>query len=161
MVVFAGFLLVEKFHFSVENMILLLCVNTILNIICAPIVGKLIERFGENFSLKFEYLSIVLIFILYGLVQSQTMAVALYIVDNLFFTIAIALKTYFQKIADPKDISVTSGVGSAINHIAAVFLPFTLGIVWIYSVSAVFFTGAVLAFISFLLTFFLKPKESI
>ena len=160
-VVFAGFLLVEKFHFSVENMILLLCVNTILNIICAPIVGKLIERFGENFSLKFEYLSIVLIFILYGLVQSQTMAVALYIVDNLFFTIAIALKTYFQKIADPKDISVTSGVGSAINHIAAVFLPFTLGIVWIYSVSAVFFTGAVLAFISFLLTFFLKPKESI
>ena len=109
----------------------------------------------------FRSLSIVLIFILYGLVQSQTMAVALYIVDNLFFTIAIALKTYFQKIADPKDISVTSGVGSAINHIAAVFLPFTLGIVWIYSVSAVFFTGAVLAFISFLLTFFLKPKESI
>ncbi len=158
-VVFAGFLLVEKFHFNVENMLLLLIVNTILNMICAPYAGKLIERFGETLSLKLEYISIVLIFILYGLVQSQMMAVSLYILDNLFYTIAIALKTYFQKIADPKDIAVTLGVASAINHIAAVFLPFTLGIVWIYSVSAVFFIGAAIAMIAFLLTFLLPKKE--
>lgn len=159
-VVFAGFLLVEKFHFSVENMLLLLIANTIINMICAPYAGKLIERFGENLSLKLEYICIVLIFILYGLVQSQIMAVVLYILDNLFYTIAIALKTYFQKIADPKDISVTSGVASAINHIAAVFLPFTLGIIWIYSTSAVFFIGAAIAMVAFLLTFLLPKKES-
>jgi hypothetical protein len=160
-VVFAGFLLVEKFHFSAENMLLLLIANTIINMICAPYAGKLIERFGENLSLKLEYICIVLIFILYGLVQSQIMAVALYILDNLFYTIAIALKTYFQKIADPKDISVTSGVASAINHIAAVFLPFTLGIIWIYSTSAVFFIGAAIAMVAFLLTFLLPKKESV
>ncbi len=160
-VVFAGFLLVEKFHFSVENMLLLLIANTIINMFCAPYAGKLIERFGENLSLKLEYICIVLIFILYGLVQSQIMAVVLYILDNLFYTIAIALKTYFQKIADPKDISVTSGVASAINHIAAVFLPFTLGIIWIYSTSAVFFIGAAIAMVAFLLTFLLPKKESI
>lgn len=158
-VVFAGFLLVEKFHFSVENMLLLLIANTIINMICAPYAGKLIERFGENISLKLEYICIVLIFILYGLVQSQIMAVTLYILDNLFYTIAIALKTYFQKIADPKDIAVTSGVASAINHIAAVFLPVTLGIVWIYSTSAVFFIGAAIAMVAFLLTFLLPKKE--
>lgn len=160
-VVFAGFLLVEKFHFSVENMLLLLIANTIINMICAPYAGKLIERFGENLSLKLEYICIVLIFILYGLVQSQIMAVALYILDNLFYTIAIALKTYFQKIADPKDISVTSGVASAINHIAAVFLPFTLGIIWVHSTSAVFFIGAAIAMVAFLLTFLLPKKESV
>lgn len=158
-VVFAGFLLVEKFHFSVENMLLLLIANTIINMICAPYAGKLIERFGENLSLKLEYICIVLIFILYGLVQSQMMAVTLYILDNLFYTIAIALKTYFQKIADPKDIAVTSGVASAINHIAAVFLPVTLGIIWIYSTSAVFFIGAAIAMVAFLLTFLLPKKE--
>jgi hypothetical protein len=160
-VVFAGFLLVEKFHFSVENMLLLLIANTIINMICAPYAGKVIERFGENLSLKLEYICIVLIFILYGLVQSQIMAVALYILDNLFYTIAIALKTYFQKIADPKDISVTSGVASAINHIAAVFLPFTLGIIWVHSTSAVFFIGAAIAMVAFLLTFLLPKKESV
>lgn len=159
-VVFAGFLLVEKFHFSVENMLLLLIANTIINMICAPYAGKLIERFGENLSLKLEYICIVLIFILYGLVQSQIMAVSLYILDNLFYTIAIALKTYFQKIADPKDIAVTSGVASAINHIAAVFLPFTLGIVWINSHSAVFFIGAAIAMVAFLLAFLIPKKET-
>jgi len=160
-VVFAGFLLVEKFHFTVENMVLLLITNTILNMLLAPYAGRLIERFGEKLSLRIEYLSIVLIFILYGLVQSQSMAVSLYIIDNLFFTIAIALKTYFQKIADPKDIAITTGVGFTINHIAAVFLPFTLGVVWMYSHSAVFFTGSAIACISFILTFFIAKKESI
>lgn len=158
-VVFAGFLLVEKFGFGVENMVLLLIVNTIINMFAAPYAGKLIERFGEKLSLRIEYLSIVIIFILYGLAQTKEMAVVLYVIDNIFFTIAIALKTYFQKIADPKDIAVTSGVGFAINHIAAVFLPVTLGIVWIYSHSAVFFIGASIACISFFLTFFMVGKE--
>ncbi|MDD3343492.1 MAG: MFS transporter [Sulfurospirillaceae bacterium] len=157
-VVFAGFLLVERFGFSVQNMVLLLIVNTIINMILAPYAGKLIERFGEKLSLRFEYISIITIFILYGFVQTKAMAIGLYILDNLFFTIAIALKTYFQKIADPKDIAVTSGVGFAINHIAAVSLPFTLGIVWMYSNSAVFFIGAAIGCISLMLTFLIKEQ---
>ena len=158
-VVFASFLLVEKFGFSVQNTVLLLIVNTIINMLCAPYAGKLIERFGEKLSLRFEYLSIIAIFTLYGLAPTQTMAVILYVLDNLFFTIAIALKTYFQKIADPKDIAVTSGVGFAINHIAAVSLPFTLGIVWMVSHSAVFFIGAAIGVLSFGLTFFIEDKQ--
>jgi len=158
-VVFASFLLVEKFGFSVQNTVLLLIVNTIINMLCAPYAGKLIERFGEKLSLRFEYLSIIAIFTLYGLAQTQTMAVILYVLDNLFSTIAIALKTYFQKIADPKDIAVTSGVGFAINHIAAVSLPFTLGIVWMVSHSAVFFIGAAIGVLSFGLTFFIEDKQ--
>jgi hypothetical protein len=158
-VVFASFLLVEQFGFSVQNTVLLLIVNTIINMLCAPYAGKLIERFGEKLSLRFEYLSIITIFILYGFVQTKEMAVALYILDNLFFTIAIALKTYFQKIADPKDIAVTSGVGFAINHIAAVSLPFTLGIVWMHSHSAVFFIGAGIGVFSFALTFFTREEK--
>jgi hypothetical protein len=158
-VVFASFLLVEQFGFSVQNTVLLLIANTIINMLCAPYAGKLIERFGEKLSLRFEYLCIITIFILYGFVQTKEMAVALYILDNLFFTIAIALKTYFQKIADPKDIAVTSGVGFAINHIAAVSLPFTLGILWMHSHSAVFFIGAGIGAFSFMLTFFIKEEK--
>ncbi len=157
-VVFASFLLVEQFGFSVQNTVLLLIANTIINMFLAPYAGKLIERFGEKLSLRFEYLSIIAIFILYGFVQTKEMAVALYILDNLFFTIAIALKTYFQKIADPKDIAVTSGVGFAINHIAAVSLPFTLGILWMHSHSAVFFVGAGIGVFSFMLTFWIREE---
>lgn len=158
-VVFASFLLVEKFGFSAQNTVLLLIANTVINMFCAPYAGKLIERFGEKLSLRFEYLSIITIFVLYGLAQTKVMAVGLYILDNLFFTISIALKTYFQKIADPKDIAVTSGVGFAINHIAAVSLPFTLGILWMHSHSAVFFVGAGIGVFSFALTFLIKEEQ--
>jgi hypothetical protein len=61
---------------------------------------------------------------------------------------AMAIKTYFQKIADPADIAPTAGVAFSINHIAAVFLPAILGLVWIYSNAAVFWIGAAMACIS-------------
>ena len=46
----------------------------------------------------------------------------------MFFALAIAIKTYFQKIADPRDIASTAGVAFTINHIAAVVLPAALGV---------------------------------
>ena len=36
------------------------------------------------------------------------------------FAMAIAIKTYFQKIADPKDIASSSGVSFTISHIVAI-----------------------------------------
>ena len=65
--------------------------------------------------------------------------------DHLLFSIAIALKTYFQKIADPADIASSAGVSFTINHIAAVFIPVLFGFIWLYSPSLVFFSGAGIA----------------
>ena len=44
---------------------------------------------------------------------------------------AIALKSYLKKIADPADMAATAGVSFSINHIAAVVLPFALGLLLI------------------------------
>ena len=49
--------------------------------------------------------------------------VALFILDHVFFAMAIAIKIYFQKIADPADMAKLAGVNSTINHLAAVFRP--------------------------------------
>ncbi len=157
-VVFAGFLLVEKFGVDIHNMVILLFVNSILNIFLAPKIGKFISIFGERLTLKFEYLGLIFIFISYAFVQNIYIAFILYILDHLLFAMAIALKTYFQKIADPKDIASASAVSFTINHIAAVFLPFILGLIWLQSHSLVFIIGACIAVISFLLAF-LIPKE--
>lgn len=157
-VVFAGFLLVEKFGVDIHNMIILLFVNSILNMYIAPKIGKFIVRFGERLTLKLEYIGLVIVFVSYAFVDSVYVAFALYLIDHLLFAMAIALKTYFQKIADPKDISSASAVSFTINHIAAVFLPAVLGLVWLYSNSLVFIIGAIIAFLSFLLSN-LVPKE--
>jgi len=157
-VVFAGFLLVEKFGVDIHNMILLLFVNSILNMYLAPKIGKFIVAFGEKVTLKIEYIGLMLVFTSYAFVDNVYFAFTLYIIDHLLFSMAIALKTYFQKIANPSDISSASAVSFTINHIAAVFLPAFLGMVWLYSNSLVFIIGAVIAFCSFSLSF-LVPNE--
>jgi len=73
---------------------------------------------------------------------------------------AIALKTYFQKIANPKDLASASAVSFTINHIAAVFLPALLGLVWLYSHALVFFIGASIAICSFMLSFLIPTNPT-
>ncbi len=156
--VFASFMLVEKFSVDIHNMVALLFVNSILNIYFAPFIGRFIARIGERITLRIEYFGLVLVFVSYAFVENIYFAYALYIVDHLLFSMAIALKTYFQKIADPKDLASASAVSFTINHIAAVALPAILGLIWLYSHSLVFFIGAGIALCSSLLSF-LIPKN--
>lgn len=151
-VVFAGFLLVEKFGFPVENVILLTLVNAALTTWLAPRIGSLISLIGERRALTLEYVGLIVIFLSYAFVNNVTIAIMLYLLDHVFFSMAIAIKTYFQKIADPADIAATSGISFTINHIAAVVLPASLGILWVINHSAVFITGAAIACCSLALT---------
>ena len=159
-VVFAAFLMVEKFEFSVGEISLLLLANAAINVTLAPKIGRLIQRFGERRSLIFEYIGLALIFIGYAVVESSAFAVFLYIADHLFFSIAIALKTYFQKIADPADIASSAGVSFSINHIAAIFIPVVFGLIWLYSPSLVFLAGAGMAILSLLLALNMPAKPT-
>lgn len=151
-VVFAGFLMVEKFGFSAANIALLFLFNHVVNVWLAPKIGRLIIRFGERAALTLEYLGLVLIFTAYAFVETAWIAVILYVADHLFFAMAIAIKSYFQKIADPADMASTAGVSFTINHIAAVVIPVSFGIIWLYSPSVVFLAGAVMAAASLLLS---------
>ena len=144
-IVFAGFLLVEKFGYSVAQISLLLLVNHALSVPLAPRIGKLIGKWGERRALTFEYVGLIGVFAGYAFVQNATVAAGLYIVDHAFFALAIAIKTYFQKIADPADIAPTAGVAFTINHIAAVVIPVAFGIVWLTSPATVFLAGAAMA----------------
>ncbi len=150
--VFAGFLLVEKFGFPLENIVLLILANSAINIWFAPRIGALISFIGERRALTLEYIGLILIFLSYSVVTDATIAVVLYLLDHIFFSMAIAIKTYFQKIADPADIAATSGISFTINHIAAVILPAALGFIWVIDSSAVFIIGAAIALVSLTLT---------
>jgi predicted MFS family arabinose efflux permease len=140
--VFASFMMVEKFSYSVGDISLLFIINYVFNLLFAPKIGKWINRIGERRALTIEYVGLLTVFISYALVDDSHVAAALYIVDHLFFAMAIAVKTYFQKIADQKDFASTAGVSFTINHIAAVVIPALLGIVWLTSPSLVFYIGA-------------------
>jgi hypothetical protein len=124
----------------------------VLNVVFAPRIGRLIGRWGERRALVFEYLGLIGVFTAYAFVENANVAAGLYVVDHLFFALAIAIKTYFQKIADPRDIAATAGVGFTINHIAAVLLPAAFGFLWLISPAAVFLAGSAMAAVSLLLS---------
>ena len=147
-VVFAAFLMVEKFGYSASQVTLLFLINYAFNWFFAERIGQLIGEFGERKALTLEYIGLIIVFISYGLVNNATLAAGLYILDHMFFAMAIAISTYFQKIADPKDMASSAGVSFTINHIAAVIIPAALGLVWIWSHSLVFYIGACFALLS-------------
>ena len=102
-VVFAGFLMVEQFGFTVSQMTLLFLVNGVLTIYLAPRIGRLVSYWGEKRTLTLEYGGLVVIFTAYAFAESAWFAASLYILDHVFFAMAIALKSYLKKIADPAD----------------------------------------------------------
>ena len=151
-IVFAGFLMVEKFGFSAANNALLFLVNHVINTWAAPRIGRLIGRFVERPMLTLEYAGLMLIFTAYAFVESASVAVFLYIADHILFAMAIAIKSYLQKIGDPADMASTAGVSFTINHIAAVVIPGVFGLIWLWSPAVVFLCGTAMAGISLALS---------
>ncbi|MDE1461647.1 MFS transporter [Spartinivicinus poritis] len=151
-VVFAAFMMVEKFGYSVADISVLFIINHAANLYLAPRFGKLIQKIGEKKALTIEYVGLIVVFTGYGLVESSEVAAMLYVVDHLFFAMAIAIKTYFQKIADPADIASNAGVSFTINHIAAVVIPALFGIIWLVNPPLVFYIGALIACLSLIVT---------
>lgn len=164
-VVFASFMMVEKFGLEVHELTALFLVNFLLNIIFAPIMGKVVQFFGERISLCIEYIGLTFVFLAYAGIYywdwGVEVAIYLFILDHLFFALSIAMKTYFQKIANPSDIAPQAAVAFTINHVAAVFLPAVLGYLWIIHPSSVFQIAAALAALSLLASIFVprKPQQ--
>ena len=156
--VFAAFMMVERFGFQVHEVTILFLLNFVVSMLFAPIVGKAISLFGERWILIVEYMGLTLIFLAYAGIYyfdwSVTVGIILFIANHLFFSMSFAIKTYFQKIADPYDIGPSVAVAFTINHIPAVFLPAVLGYMWIVEPSGIFVMAAMMAISSLILAFF-------
>lgn len=147
-VAFAVFLLVKKFSFSVQEIAILFLINNSVNYFISPIIGKSIVRFGERAVLSVEYFALIFIFLAYAFVDSRLLIAVFYIADHIFFNFAMAIRTFFQKIADPRDIAPSMAVGFTINHIAAVVFPVIGGLLWVIDPKIPFFCGACFSIIS-------------
>ena len=154
--VFAAFMMVERYNLDVHQITALFMATLAINMVSAPLVGRAVGRFGERAALLVEYGGLTVVFVLYAALYvfdwGVWVAAGLYMVNNVFFSLALAIKTYFQKIAAPGDIAPTAAVAFTINHIAAVFLPALLGYVWLTSPVAVFVSAAGMAVVSLLLS---------
>ena len=160
-VVFAVFMLVDKYHFGVEEIAILFVINNIATYYISPLVAKAINRYGERLVLSIEYFSLILIFLSYALIQNRMLVAGLYIADHIFFSAAMAINTYFQKTAEPQDIAPSMAVGFTINHISAVVIPVVGGALWMLNWRIPFLAGVVIAVSSLGFAQFVRIQKKI
>jgi len=100
-IVFAAFMMVERFGFQVHEVTVLFLINYIANMLFGPIIGRIVQTFGERNALIFEYFGLIIIFAAYGGVYafgwSVVLAAVLYVLDHLFFWIINCTKDIFSK----------------------------------------------------------------
>ena len=149
-IAFSVLLLVQKFQYTVQEVTILFIINNTINYFLSPLVGKSIIRFGERKVLSLEYFSVIFLFTAYATTDSKLLVAFIYILDQIFFTFAIAIRTYFQKVGDPRDIAPSMAMGFTINHLAAVFLPAIGGLLWVIDYRIPFFAGAAMGVVSLL-----------
>jgi hypothetical protein len=160
-VVFAVFLLVDKYNFSVAEIAGLFIANNIIGYFANPLIAKSINAFGERKVLSFEYIALIFIFYAYTQWDVKWGVALLYVLDHIFFNFSFGLKTYLQKIADPKDIAPSNAVGFAINHIAAVVIPFVGGIMWMKNWQLPFYAGVGLSLFSLIFVQMIRTDEHV
>jgi hypothetical protein len=153
-----------RFGFQVHEVTALFLCNFLANMFIAPVLGQAVAYFGEKRALAFEYVGLVFVFVAYACVYyfdwRKAVARTLIVVHHVFFSLAFALKRYFQTVVDPGDIAPTAAVAFTINHIAAVFLPVLLGDLWIVSPAGVFVLAAGMAMTSLALAM-LIPRHPV
>ena len=151
---FALFLLVRDYGSPVQTIAILGLVNGAISIAAVYQFGRLIDRFGERWILMVAYGALALIFVGYATIPILAVLFVLYVLDNLFFSAETGVTTYLGKIAvSPADIRPSLVTGMTVNHIAAVIIPITGGILWeAYGHWVPFIGGAVLAVASLALS---------
>jgi MFS family permease len=148
-VVFAVFMLVKKYEFSVQQVTMLFVLNNVLTFFVYPYIARGIRKFGERKMLSLEYASLFMVFLGYAIFDSPIVATVLYVLDHIFYGFAMGINTYFQKIAKPEDIAPSISTAYAINHISAIVIPIIGGALWLLNWRIPFIAGAALAVVSF------------
>ncbi|MDD5069466.1 MAG: MFS transporter [Candidatus Omnitrophica bacterium] len=158
--VFSVLLLVKKFNFSLQSVTILFVVNNIINYFAAPLIARSIKRFGERLILTLEYSSLIVIFAGYAFCPYKWVVAGLYILDHISFNGAMAIRTYFQKIAHKPDIASSTAVSFTINHLSAVVLPVIGGYFWMINPKIPFLGGIFLSACSLVSAQYVKVKPT-
>ncbi len=156
--IFSLFLLVEKFDYTVTMVTTLFLINNTVNWFLNPVVGRLINAYGEQKLLTFQFLPAIGIFLGYAYIDVGIVVAILYILDQFTFNFNIAEKTFFQKMGETEDIAPSMAVSFTINHISAVIVPVVGGALWLWDYRLPFILGAVLACISLFLVQYINAE---
>ena len=152
-ITFAIFALVKVHHMPVETTIVLVLFNQVVVMVTGPMLGRLVDRFGERRMLSASYIGLFFVFLGYAFIKDRPVLYVLYCVDNAIFFGGIALTTYLHRIASPEELRPSLSMGVSMNHVASVTAPLVGGYAWyLFGYEVIFLAGAGLCLVSLVVT---------
>ncbi|MCD6405088.1 MAG: MFS transporter, partial [Planctomycetes bacterium] len=143
-------------------------IYSVLGLFARPLVGRLIDAWGERKTLVSEgavLMSVCLTYAVagrYGESNAALYAVmAAYVLDQLAFAMSMARTTYLSKIVErPEDLPGGLAAGVSIDHAVSMTVPLLGGLVWMrYGFEYVFWGAAAIAVASSTVSFLIRvPK---
>lgn len=159
---FAGYLLVEVYGTPVSVMVLLSAISSVVAIVTRPLVGKVIDRWGEQKSLVMNYVLVISLFAAYGLVKIPLILFTIFVLDHGLMGFDAAITTYLGRIAPKDALAAAYAMGSTVNHLSGVSVPVLGGYLWdAFGPGVVFASGAAIAALSLLYSRSLDRRDKI
>ncbi|MPN24714.1 hypothetical protein SDC9_172116 [bioreactor metagenome] len=139
---------------TTTGMAMLVGVAALLNIFCAPLIGRMMDRIGYKSIIFYNTVVLFFVCILYGYADSLfTRNIAYYAVcvnyllDAVISTTAMANNVYAREISDTREettASLTTGI--SINHLISIIAALVGGLIWQkFGVGVLFSFAAIMA----------------
>jgi predicted MFS family arabinose efflux permease len=125
---FGTLVLVDTFELKVWQISLLMLSSSIVNLVSAPYMGALIDRFGERKTVSASYVVLTLCCAGFAFTRHVWVLVLLMIVIKLAVTLGMGLSTYVYRTAPPEELTPTLSAGISINHVTSVAMPLLAGV---------------------------------
>ena len=158
-ITFAPWVLVTIFKQPTAFLATLITAGGIIGILFQPLLGWMIDRFGEKAVLSAEAVLLVFVCLGYGFARfifpegvAFGVVVACYLLDQMLMSVGMARSTYIKKIAmEPTDVQPALTVSVTIDHIFSISAALLGGLIWnAFGYQYVFLLGIVIAGFNFL-----------
>ena len=168
-ITFAPWVLVTVFKQPTQNMATLLLVGGGIGIVFQPILGWMVDHFGEKVVLCSEAVLLVLVCFGYGFSrflfpESSALLITFvcFLLDQILMSVGMARSTYMKKIAKrPEDIQPALTASISIDHIFSISVAILGGIIWnTFGYQYVFLLGVGIATINFFVAMQIKLPEN-
>ncbi|MHB8928042.1 MAG: MFS transporter [Bacillota bacterium] len=158
---FAQFALASVYGLSADRISVAIGTVSIVSFFTRPMMGRVIDRYGERRVLLFNYVTLVGLYLGYAFIHYLPLVYVIFGLDQLFMDFDMAQTTYLDKLATRDEIPATLSTGSTINHISGVGFPLLGGVIWkVMGPGATFVFGAALAAASAVASHFVHPERT-
>lgn len=150
---FGPYVLVLFYGANAMVISILFAVSSVCTFFAAPLVGRIIDRFGYKIVMVMDTLILVIVCFFYGFAHHIfQMNVAFivccvnYILDSVISLASMASNVYVQDLADSKDeVRATISTGLSVNHLITILIALFGGWIWqVLGIETLFVLSAIL-----------------